>query len=63
MNNVLIPCQCCGHMLPRDWNWFVCDQCGFRVCPHCLGKHTGPYGNGGYKCSRCAFGHLEMKTA
>jgi len=50
-------------MLPRDWNWFVCDQCGFRVCPHCLGKHTGPYGNGGYKCSRCAFGHLEMKTA
>jgi Holliday junction DNA helicase RuvB len=27
------------------------------------GKHSGPYGNGGYKCSKCAFGTLEIKKA
>ena len=62
MGEALIPCQCCGKMLPPSYNWFICDQCGFRVCPHCQGQHKGPYGNGGYKCSRCAFGHLEMRS-
>jgi hypothetical protein len=62
MSNVLIPCQCCGRNLPKDYSWFVCNECGFRVCPHCQGKHTGSYSNGGYKCSRCAFGMLEMKN-
>ena len=63
MSNVLIPCQRCGHMLPRHYSWFVCDECGYRVCQHCQGKHTGPHGNGGYKCSQCALGHLEIKRA
>ena len=63
MSNCLIPCQCCGHMLPQDYGWFVCDQCGFRVCPYCLSTHTGTYGNGGYKCSRCPNGHLDLKKA
>jgi len=32
----LIPCQCCGQQLPADWNWYICDTCGYRVCPSCL---------------------------
>jgi hypothetical protein len=59
---VLIPCQCCGHMLPKDWNWYICNQCGFRVCPHCQCKHTGPHSTGGFKCSQCPTGYLEMKS-
>lgn len=57
---MLIPCQCCGKQLPQDWTWFVCDTCGYRVCPSCLGSHRGPYG-AGYKCSQCAFGHMQRK--
>jgi len=49
-------------MLPKDWNWYVCNQCGFRVCPHCQGKHTGPHSTGGFKCSQCPTGYLEMKS-
>jgi hypothetical protein len=54
----VIPCQSCGQMLPVNWNWFVCTTCGFRICPTCLGLHTGPYGSG-YKCSRCPFGQMN----
>lgn len=28
---------------------FVCNRCGYRVCPSCFGKHDGPYSHGGYK--------------
>lgn len=54
----MIPCQHCGKMLPQNWKWWICDQCGFRVCPHCLSEHnknTGP----GFRCSRCAYGHMR----
>lgn len=57
---MLIPCQCCGKQLPQDWSWFVCDTCGYRICPFCLSSHRGPYGSG-YKCSQCAFGHMQKK--
>jgi hypothetical protein len=56
-----IPCQSCRKELPTNWNWFVCNKCGFRVCPHCLGTHKGQYSNGGFKCSQCAFGQMEQK--
>lgn len=56
-----IPCQCCGNQLPPNWLWWVCNKCGFRVCPHCLGSHKGQYSNGGFKCSQCAFGQMEKK--
>lgn len=55
-----IPCQCCGQQLPQDWRWYVCDTCGYRICPSCLGRHSGPYGSG-FKCSQCAFGHMQEK--
>lgn len=60
MSNYPIACQHCGKMLPQNWNWYVCDQCGFRVCPHCLSDHRGQYSNGGYKCSRCAYGQMQQ---
>lgn len=56
---MLIPCQCCGQQLPTSWRWYVCDKCGYRVCPACLSKHRGQYSSGGYKCSQCAFGHMK----
>jgi hypothetical protein len=59
MTNYLIPCQHCGKMLPQAWNWFICNQCGFWVCPHCLSEHRGQYGRG-FKCSRCPFGQMKM---
>lgn len=55
-----IPCQHCRKELPTNWNWFVCNTCGFRVCPHCLSAHRGPYGQG-FKCSQCAFGQMQQK--
>ena len=57
---VWIPCQCCGQEFPEHWNWYVCDKCGYRICPSCLAKHSGRYG-AGYKCSQCAFGHMQRK--
>lgn len=55
----LIRCMCCGKELPSSWNWYVCDSCGYRVCPFCINKHRGLYGTG-YKCSQCRFGHLHF---
>ena len=63
MSNVLIPCQCCGQNLPKDYTWFICKECHFRVCPQCQHKHKGRHSNGGYKCSQCAFGILEIRKA
>ena len=57
----LIPCQYCGKELPTSWSWYVCDKCGFRVCPFCLSRHIGRYSSGGYKCSRCAFGIMRQQ--
>ena len=57
---MLIPCQCCRNQLPADWTWYVCNTCGYRVCPHCLNKHHGRYGSG-FKCSQCITGQMELK--
>ncbi len=58
-DNCWIACQHCGKDLPRNWDWWVCKCCGFRVCPACLGEHEGPHGQS-YKCSRCMPGRMEM---
>ena len=58
MSNSFIPCQHCGKTLPQDWRWFVCNQCGFRVCRNCLGEHHSQHGRG-FKCSRCSFGQMK----
>lgn len=63
MTNYQIPCQNCGKTLPQNWNWYVCNQCGFRVCPYCLSDHKGQYSNGGYKCSRCPFGQMQLRQS
>ena len=55
---MLIPCQCCGKEYPKDFNWYVCDKCGYRVCPFCLSRHRSRYGTG-FKCSQCAFGQMK----
>lgn len=56
MSVLFIPCQHCGKKYDKNWNgWFVCNECGYRVCHECLSKQ------GGFKCSQCAFGYLEKK--
>lgn len=56
-----IPCQCCGREYPLFWNWFICNKCNYRICGFCLNDHKGNYGNGGYKCSQCAFGQMKLQ--
>lgn len=56
-----IPCQCCGkQFVAESWTWYVCDKCGYRICTSCHGKHSGPYGHGGFKCSQCVNGQLHL---
>ena len=47
---MIIPCMCCGRELPDDWSWWVCDTCGYRVCPSCFPS---------YKCPKCTWGHMK----
>ena len=47
---MFIPCMCCGRELPDDWSWWVCDTCGYRVCPSCFPS---------YKCPKCTWGHMK----
>jgi len=54
-----IPCMCCGAQYTETWQWMVCDKCGYRICLSCLGKHEGPHGNHGRKCSQCTFGQFQ----
>lgn len=61
MGNLLIPCQNCFQQFPPSFMWYVCNECGFRICPSCLAKHKGRYSNGGNKCSQCQTGILRMK--
>lgn len=56
-----IPCQCCGKEYPNTNTWYVCDKCGYRICPYCLSKHKGRYSTGGFKCSQCAFGYMKER--
>lgn len=56
----LIPCHCCGREFPSNLTWYVCDKCGYRICPFCLTRHKGRYG-AGLKCSQCAFGLMRKR--
>ena len=60
MNGLFAPCMCCHREYTKDWIWFVCDQCGFRICLGCLGLHRGPHGDG-MKCSRCTWGWMRRE--
>lgn len=60
MSTVFIPCMNCGKQQTNNHNfWYVCDKCGYRICVSCVGRHEGPYGNHGKKCSQCMHGYLE----
>ena len=54
-----IPCQNCAKESPSTWNWFICDNCNYRICISCLSNHQGKYSKGGFKCSQCSFGQLK----
>ncbi len=54
-----IPCQHCGKLFPSTWNWFICDDCHYRICQPCISKHSGKSGNSGFRCSQCAFGIMR----
>ncbi len=47
---MFIPCMCCGRELPDNWSWWICDTCGYRVCPSCFPS---------YKCPKCTWGHMK----
>lgn len=58
-----ISCYCCGGQFPVRWMWYMCDSCGYRVCPSCFTKHSGYYNrSGGFKCSQCIGGFLKCKN-
>ena len=62
--SMFIPCQKCGQQHTEDWNWYVCDTCGYRICMNCFGSHSGPgngYNLGGSKCSQCQSGWLHLQ--
>ena len=62
--SMFIPCQKCGQQYTEDWTWYVCDKCGYHICPSCFGSHSGPgngYNTGGYKCSQCQMGYLHLQ--
>lgn len=62
--SMFIPCQECGKQYTEDWTWYVCDKCGYHICPSCFGDHSGPgngYNSGGYKCSQCQMGYLHFQ--
>ena len=56
---MLVTCKCCHRTMSDKGHWFVCDSCGYRICPSCLSSHSGPFSSGGYKCSQCAWGHMK----
>ena len=39
-------CPICRQSWDDSFTWYVCDHCGNRCCPHCMGsgKQKGPYG-------------------
>ena len=48
-----IPCMCCGKEFDQSWSWWICDTCGYRVCPSCMNS---------FKCPKCSFGHFQRKS-
>ena len=52
---MFIPCQECKTSFDKNWNWYVCNECGKRVCMACLGSI-------GFKCNDCTFGYFFEKN-
>jgi predicted RNA-binding Zn-ribbon protein involved in translation (DUF1610 family) len=51
----LIPCMHCGDKFPnKNFVWWVCNKCGFRIDQKCISKHGK-----GFKCSKCSFGQIK----
>ena len=50
-----IPCQKCGDRYDQSWGWWICDTCGYRICPSCLNKI-------GFRCPQCIYGHFKRKS-
>ena len=46
-------CQCCGEKYDQSWSWWVCDTCGYRICPKCFTS---------FKCPQCSWGHFQRKS-
>lgn len=60
---MFVPCQNCGEQFHESGTWHICRDCGYRICPNCFASHSGPgngYNLGGYKCSQCQTGMLEL---
>lgn len=51
---ILIRCMGCGDSWPKEYNWWTCDTCGYRLCLRCLTHH-----HGGIKCDKCLPGYLK----
>ena len=47
---MFIPCMNCGREFDQRWSWWVCDKCGYRVCPSCFPS---------YKCPKCTWGWMK----
>lgn len=61
---MFIPCQKCGRQYVDSHNWYVCNKCGYHICMSCFGCHSGPgngYNTGGFKCSQCQTGYLQLQ--
>lgn len=61
---MFIPCQKCGQQYADSNSWYICDKCGYRICMSCFGSHSGSgngYNVGGYKCSQCQTGYLQLQ--
>ena len=57
--SVRVPCHYCKKEFPsKNWNWYECDKCGFKICQFCRSTHKGKHGSGS-KCSQCAFGFIK----
>ena len=47
---MFIPCMNCGREFDQSWSWWVCDTCGYRICPSCFTS---------FKCPKCTWGHMK----
>ena len=45
-----IPCMNCGKEYDQSWPWWVCDTCGYRICPSCMNS---------FKFPKCTWGHMK----
>ena len=58
----IILCPNCGRQWDSGALWWVCECCGWKVCPFCMseGKQKGPYGVG-VKCGYCPRGMMTQR--